>query len=78
MAVLIATRASLPTPLSASHRTSPAGPYQTSMLRTVPPPLGIGHDSIFFVSGLKRTRTLRLPSPVSQYQIAPSEAVVIA
>ena len=34
-------------------------------------------DNIFFVSGLNRTSTLRLLTPVSQYQIAPSEVVTM-
>ncbi len=53
--VLIVTRAIFPTPLSASQGRSPLA---TSMLRTVPPPLGIGSDCIYFVSGLNRTSIL--------------------
>ena len=52
--VVIVTFAILPTPLQASHRL----PFLSiSMLRTVPPPLGIGQVRNFFVSGLNRTST---------------------
>src|SRR5258706_3623806 len=72
---VLITRASFPTPLSASQRF----PFLSmSMLRTVPPPLGIGHVRNFFVSGLKRTSTFFVSSPVSTYQTAPSDVTSIA
>src|SRR5207248_137905 len=73
--LLIVTRAILPTPLSASHRLPL---LSMSMLRTVPPPPGIGNVSIFLVAGLNRTSTLCVSSPVSTYQIAPSAVMSIA
>src|SRR5207245_340986 len=75
VADLIVTRAILPTPLSASHRLPL---LSISMLRTVPPPPGIGNVCIFFVSGLKRTSMLCVSSPVSTYQTAPSAVMSIA
>src|SRR6185503_9884488 len=72
---LIVTREILPTPLSASQR-FPC--LSISMLRTVPPPPGIGQVRNFFVSGLKRTSTFFASSPVSTYQTAPSAVTSIA
>ncbi len=46
------TREIFPTPLSASQTSSFLSIF---MLRTVPPPPGIGHVSNLFVSGLNRT-----------------------
>ena len=68
----IVTSAILSTPLQASAK-PPAG--VATMLRTTPPPDGIGHCSKLLVFGSKRT-SMFCSAPVSTYQTSsPSTAI---